>query len=204
MGREQINNENVSDLGVWHRLKGFLKAIEKDCKQKGVLSGTYAVSFDRAIEDYHRYRRDIQARIVDYISRTHDDDAAATETIRVGPKASCEIDKLHNQSDYIGMVKSGGSWDAEVGRDLCDILKEEIDDKIGKLQHINLPHILLLKDEFNLASPYVWLDCLNSYAPTKTFHTVFVVVPHRHDYIVYSQEANWPVLDRRSEYARFG
>jgi hypothetical protein len=203
MAYEQTGKKLLSERDIWNALYRLLKKTERECSEEQILAGAYRVGFEKGVPNLSKVQHDLGHAIKRYIANTHSDTAADDDVILVNGEVVCVIGKLHNQASYIGMTKAGGGWEAKAGAELCRTLRREVDDKSGKMQHILLPRILVLFDQFLLASPYIWLDCLRKYAPSTNFHTIFVVA-QQSDYVLLSAEQSWGELSRESVYAQFG
>jgi hypothetical protein len=199
----QVDGKPRSDHGLFASLSSFLKDIERECLNLGILRGVYLVGSEEAIQEFPRKRSKLRAELVGFIKNTQFEQTTPPQVLLIEGMKACTVSKLGDKNSYIGLSQSYGGWKPEVAPEICRVLRDEVDDKCRKLANIPKPHILILVDEFPLASPYVWFDCLVNYLPAHGFHTIFVVT-EKQDYAILTVEQGWTVLDRNSQYAHFG
>ena len=155
----------------------LLEEAEKDARKAGELRGTYVLSFDRPLSD-GRGRRELEARIRDYVRRTKSQPTAEEEEVWVGGDVICRIRKYSGLGADIFPVDGGvdiGGWGPDISAEVAEILRQRLEAKAALLVKVDCPTILVLHDCYRLASQDTLVESLRNLPQMSEFHTVYVV-----------------------------
>jgi len=174
-------------------LRRFVKEVERVARAKSYLQGCYLVSFSRPIDDFAAIRDELQTNLLEYIRRTHSLEQAPCrivfeKAVSQQRPQQCSIQKVHSNADQIVMGgPTRAKWEGDIAQDVYDLLSESLDSKVGKLQDIAGPKILLLRDEYLFADREMYEQCVSSLRSIGHFHTVFVVQGSDGGFLLYSR-----------------
>src|SRR5215204_4204234 len=145
MRKVTIGGIPMSDATTDNYLRNLVLDVAARCHERGILRGTYFVSFPEGVSIFKETKKKLEAAIAEYVLRTQHDESAPAEAIIIDNQMIAEIDKEHTRNDFIYPILSGyGGWESETYKEFCPILKEDVAVKKEKLRSVPQPWILLL------------------------------------------------------------
>lgn len=187
-----VGRRDLPQIAIVQSLWSFVDEVEATAKRYGCLNGTYVVGFIEPIDNFGSVKDEIQERLLEYVERTQHVDAAPEKTVFGYGSQQCWIEKVHGLSDQI--LKGGPTnvkWEGEAAIEICNLLKERLNDKRYKLRNVLKPKILLLYDHYRFANQSMFKACVDGGVKVASFHTVFVIRAGGNNFTLSSENKNW-------------
>jgi len=188
----------IPTKGIEGSLRSFVKNVEETAKKNGYLNGVYTVSFLRHIHGFKEIKEELKNSLLEYIKNTKNlENHPEKEVFRQRIGGICDISKNHNKSNRVdsnGIRLGWGEVDSYKLPKESDVsyqlLKERIDNKMGKLKKINEPKILILLDNYHFAESEVYRNNILHISSIDFFHTIFLVM-NGNGLVLHSKNQNW-------------
>jgi hypothetical protein len=145
-----LDNKSVIEKTYRTSKFNFIKDIERNTIEKGILNGVYNVKFIDAIisKKFNMIKKPIKKQIIDYIFRTNNAESSKEEIIYIKNKKIASISKLNIGLNKIYSTEFHGLWpESSENIEICrQMIEEAVNEKKDKLLNnkINYPRILLL------------------------------------------------------------
>ncbi len=187
----ELNGHQFPSRQLNNALERFVQRVQDRARNLGILSGTYIVGLE-AISDFEETAPLIEKRCLNYIRRTQRASVAMPEIVLNRASVWWEIQKLAREGCSVSEIDSTGDamWPDEIRRELREVLVKRLADKIVKLKHVEIPVILLLVDDYHLASPDDWPKAIPA-CLLQRFHTVARVHGDYECQVLWSMNSAW-------------
>lgn len=186
----KLGDRTSSHLGFREAVLDFLKGIEQEARQKGILNGAYVVSY-KPLNDFGKQKKSISNNIVAYLQATQSVSSAPAEKIVGNGHHAWDIEKYHSEKQYLTGTTFDVKHEHEAVDELRVLLDKVLNDKVQKLAAISYPKILLVTDRYPWVERGDWNSCLPNSKLINEFHTIFLVSHDRGNSILYSKENRW-------------
>jgi len=190
MEEVNIGGQEMSHLGFRSTILRFIKRVEEEARQNGILNGAYVVNF-KPHDDFGKKKSKIKKEILDYIQETQNSPDAIRKHLLGQGRLSWYIKKDNNTKKYLTCGTFDAKWEGQAQTELCLLLEKVIKGKSRKLNRIKLPKILLILDRYVWLDEESWEQCYDKLSLTKKFHTVFRASKVNQNCILYSIEPSW-------------
>ena len=188
----EVGERSLSSIGIVASLWGLVNEVKETAKEEGILNGAYVVCFSRPIEEFGQARHRLRDELLAYIRETQRLSNAHRKSVVEQGHQRCTIEKLHDQTTYVAKAgPDGGKFEGEIVEEACSLLQERIDTKRDRLRDVSEPKVLLLYDAYRLATPRVYVSCLDDLDHADEFHTVFVVRDRGSGWVLHSRNPSW-------------
>lgn len=183
--RKAILNEKLI-IEKTYRLNqfNFIKGVEKNAIQKGILHGLYWVKFFDPIisQKFNKIKNQIKKQIFEYICRTNNIDTSKKELIYINSKKIASISKINNSANKICPTEFQGLWPESPEKiEIClQMIEEAVNEKKRKLLNnkINYPRILLLVGVSSHCSIDTFIKCKKKIGEINNiefFEAIFII-----------------------------
>ena len=186
----ELGDKKSSHLGFRKAILNFLKQIEQEAIQKGILNGAYIVSY-KPLNDFGKQKRTISKTIIAYLRDTQRVSSAPIKKIIGSGRLTWDIEKYHSEKQYLTGAASDAKWEHQAAGELSIFLNKALNDKVQKLAAISYPKILLIADRFPWVERGDWNNCLPNLDQLSEFHTIFLISNDRGNSVMYSIESLW-------------
>jgi len=162
----------------------FIKDVERNAIQKGILNGVYNVRFFDPIisQKFNKIKSQIKKQIIDYICRTNNIKSSRKEIIYLKNKKIASIYKLNIGLNKIYPTESQSLWPESPEKiEICrQMIEEAVNKKKNKLVNnkINYPRILLLVSVSSHCDIDTFIECKKRVSEINNiefFEAVFIV-----------------------------
>ncbi len=177
-----MDKEKVREREYRNYHTRYIKEIELEAKEKGILRGAYFIEFKYPVfkrSNYRKFLGKLKNKYFEYLKMTLDLDSADKLEITHRDTWISSISKVYNKKDIIyPMLGMRLAWvDSPENKQLVrNFLQEAINDKKIKLEKktVKEPKILLLYDSYLLdeISTYSFED--KALKNMDYFHTIFI------------------------------
>ena len=167
----------VPSPAVMTSLADFVDEIEQTALDQEILSGAYLVSL-APIPNLREHKKVLLSRFLDYISDTQGVLSAPEKSLGYIHDNRISIVKMHSESKYVAEMISGGvksGHDAQI--ELEAYLAEAIATKMGKLQGISDPLVLLILDAYHYSHLADWRRAIVGIPTKQAFQAIARVSP---------------------------
>ncbi len=191
VGQIELGGRKESKRKSGARLQHFADELQEAAREQGILQGAYVLWLE-PIADFNEVAPTARTVFLDYVARTKELSSAPGEVVLKRRGMHWSITKFHDKKDYLLATRSEGTGGllSEVVRDFPDLVSAAVESKAAKLATINIPHILLLVDDYHYASADLWQHGIP--APfCRTFHTIARVFQEYECQILYSTNSAW-------------
>ena len=191
VGQVELGGRRESKRKSGTVLQRFADELQDTARQQGILRGAYVLWLE-PISDFKDVEPKARAAFLQYVSRTRELSSAIEEIVLKRRGLHWSIRKLHDQKTYLLATRSEGTGGllSEVVEDFPGLLKTAVETKVAKLTAVNMPHILLLVDDYHYASGDLWRhDVLTPFR--QKFHTIARVFQEYECQILCSQNDAW-------------
>jgi hypothetical protein len=172
-------------------LQRFADELQEAAREQGILRGAYVLWLE-PIPDFKEVAPKARTSFLEYVARTKDISSAPEDIILKRRGLHWSITKFHDRKDYLLATRSEGKGGllSEVVKDFPGLVTTAVKAKTTKLATINIPHILLLIDDYHYASADLWRHGV--LAPfCQTFHTIARVFQDYECQILFSKSSTW-------------
>jgi hypothetical protein len=171
-------------------LTNFVKEVERNVIDNGLLNGAFTVTFIQPIENFKAVKDGIARGLVEYIAATQIlPNYLSLDVFHEDRRQIVRIEKSHNKKNVLYPVGPVFvKWGGEIKTDIVTILNERLATKTQKLRDIRVPKILLLNDGYSFADPDDYFNCISKLENLKNYHTVFIVSGIGGNFILYSED----------------
>lgn len=162
----------------------FIKDIERDTIEEGILNGVYNVNFFDPIisKKFNKIKSQIKKQIIDYICRTNNAESSKKEIIYIKNKKIASISKLYIGLNKIYPTERQWLWPESPEKiEICrQMIEEAVNEKKDKLVNnkINYPRILLLVSISSHCAIDTFKECkkrLNEINNIEFFEAIFII-----------------------------
>lgn len=163
----------------------FIKDIERNTIEEGILNGKYNVNFFDPIisKKFNKIKSQIKKKVIDYICRTNDVESSKKEIIYIKNKKIASISKLSIGLNKIYPTEHQTLWPASPEKiEICrQMMEEAINEKKIKLlkNKINYPGILLLVNVSSHCTIDTFKLCMekriNEIKNIEFFEAIFII-----------------------------
>lgn len=189
-GLTSIGNKTLSDLDILVTVRRFLKEIEREANDSGILAGAYSVRF-KPLNNFGKLKQQIKREITDYLRSTQNMSSAAARVVVEEDNSRWEIKKHHADRTYLSCGTTDGKRHGEAIRELSTLLDQVLVTKARKLAAIPKPWILLIADRYPWLEHSEWHKAVMGLGSIRNFHTIFLVSGDRGDHVLHSQNIDW-------------
>ncbi len=162
--------------------KCYIKQIEQESKEKGILKGAYSIKFKYPIfknSKYKKFLSKLKDEYFQYLQETYHLVSAAKKDIRKNNMWISSIVKHHQDRDAIYLdpgMKTAWIQSPQNKQIVKDFLQEAINDKKRKMEKKNIlgSKILLLYDSYLLDETITYSFNDRKFENINYFHTVFI------------------------------
>jgi hypothetical protein len=186
----KLGEKTSSHLGFRKAVLKFLRQIEQEARQKGILNGAYIVGY-KPLSDFGKQKKSISKSIIAYLQATQSVSSAPAEKIMGSGRLTWDIEKCHSEKQYLTGTTSDAKWEHQAVDELSILLNKVLDDKVHKLATISYPKILLIAGRYPWVERGVWNNCLPNLNQLGKFHTIFLVSHDRGNSVLHSIESTW-------------
>ncbi len=189
----EVGTSTMSTKAVMASLGNFVDEVELIARKQSILHGTYVVLFSKPITNFRDVKDTIRNALLAYIESTQVLGKAPQQVIFKRGRQTCSIEKIHSQADRIHKPgPTNGKREGDAALEICELLKNKLDEKLYKLRNVQPPKIVLLYDAYLFADPSMYRDCTSVLSSLfDSFHTVFIVHGNNQDFTLYSQNPGW-------------
>jgi hypothetical protein len=186
----QLGGRNQTPVSVSRYLKSMADRIESEARKRSILNGAYSL-WAKAVENLGELEEDIIQEALWYIEHTQNLTTAPPHRITTRLSQSWYVSKINYHKDVVMLANHYKPHvDEKDPVAVSALMRSRVDTKVGKLQRVSLPNILLLLDGFGLASWEVWLRAADL-LDTSQLHTIARVTGNRKVQILKSAEVKW-------------
>jgi len=162
----------------------FIKDVQQDAIQKGILHGLYLVKFFDPIisQKFNKINNQIKKQIIEYICRTKSVNSSKKELIYINDRKIANISKINNSENKIYPTEFQALWPESPEKiKIClQMIEEAVNEKKKKLldNKINYPRILLLVSVTSHCSIDTYIQCMkknNEITNIEFFEAIFVI-----------------------------
>lgn len=173
-----IAGEKYSEPGVDAALWSLVADIDSEANQKGILFGTYIITFHLPVPNLRREKRAITKRAIDYTKSTATDASPASETLWDSDLESCVIKKVSSEGKKVYPFGPGrGAFESQAAIEACKLLKTALFQKKAKLRNIQQPIIIVIHDLYALAPREAYYQCHFEPNELESFVGIYISVP---------------------------
>ena len=190
MRRIKVGDKHLDEQSIISTLWRFVERIKEESIREEILEGAYVVHFFQPIADFGNVRPKLTRRMLDYISRTGNEQLFPAEVLLEGV---CSIQKVHNQRQAIYPVGPGDSgWEGQIRAQACELLKDAITGQLKKkwVGSANLPVILVFLNHYWLAELEVYGNCISDLPLADPLHSIFIIQDDA-GLMLFSRESRW-------------
>ncbi len=195
VGEIKTGSKSIADIEYVAALRKLAKRIQAVAIQRGILRGTYGILFNGPFDRLGRISSLIESQALNYIRDTQNLSEAPSCTIFKQGDRTCSIQKIKSSPDKIGYginaLPDWGKWEGDILTEACHVLQKAISQKKEKLEHITLPKILLLLDQYSFAEPHIYKQCIEGLNLLECFHSIFIVKKENEGYFLHTQDRSW-------------
>jgi len=131
MENVDMNGQHMSHLGFRRTVTKFLKGVEEEARQAGILSGPYSVRC-KPRDDFRRNRKRVEQRLLKYIKDTQLATDPPAEDILGRGYFGWSISKLKGERLFLIPSISGAKWQVDAQKELCELLDNVLAIKISE------------------------------------------------------------------------
>jgi len=162
----------------------FIKGVEKDAIQKGILHGLYWIKFFDPIisQKFNKIKNQIKKHIFEYICRTNNIDTSKKELIYINGKKIASISKINNSANKIYPTEFQRLWPESPEKiEIClQMIEEAVNEKKRKLLNnkIYYPRILLLVSVSSHCNIDTFIKCkkkIDEINDIEFFEAIFII-----------------------------
>jgi len=175
----------------------LVEEIKKDANNKGILKGTYVMSFFGPFRNFAKVKRKIKKPTLKYIEKTQGKNKESWHTLYQLAERNCAICKTGISSDFIAHGVTSPEfymrWTELIKPEACKLLKKEAKGKMLYLREEKVPRILLLLNYFRHSEliKSVYKNCKLEPEVLDFYHSIFIVEADGSGYFIHSKEESW-------------
>lgn len=155
-------------------LAAFIGEVELAARQAGILDGRYTVSVPRAIPELGRIGPILKERILKFVAATRASPVGVKKEFHKVERRYCVIEKVDEHGSALVLRgPTDARWEGDAERELAELIMERIAAKTADLQHIAMPKILLLDDQYHFSEPPMY-DRVAPVWAQDDFDTIYV------------------------------
>jgi hypothetical protein len=190
MEQVETDGRQMSHLGFRHKVTRFVRNVERQARQEGILAGAYSLRC-KPRDDFASQKRRIREQLLEYIRTTQGSVAPPARVLLGRGYSSWSVEKLQSESRFLIPSVSGAKWEVEAQNELCQLLQNVLLQKTEKLRSIDLPKILLILDRYVWLNINAWTKCRKELKGSEEFHTVFGVSRSGQSCMLHTIEKSW-------------
>jgi len=179
-----LDNQQVIEKTYRFTQFNFIKDVERNAIQKGILNGVYNVRFFDPIisKKFNKIKSQIKKQIINYICRTNNIESSSKEIIYLKDKKIASISKLNIGLNKIYSNEIHGLWpESSENIEICrQMIEEAVNEKKEKLVNnkVNYSRILLLVSVSSHCDIDTFKECkkrVNEINNIEFFEAVFII-----------------------------
>ena len=183
---EQTKGKSIPELGLCKIAESLAADVEREMCERDLLRGAYTLILEGPYDFFRSSIDELKTSLKEFIIETLDDDIVPMG-IRPSVTTSGQsffIQKHGVENKFVAVSPPGGNggWQFEVVKELFSLVQDAISSKAQKLRALDEPWVLLLFDQYHLATAKEYamvreqlsdLDCnLSSHGH---FHSVYII-----------------------------
>jgi hypothetical protein len=179
VGQIELGGRKESKRKSGALLQRFADELQVTALEQGILRGAYVLWLE-PIPDFKEVAPLARAAFLDYVARTK------------SRGLHWSITKFHDEKTYLLATRSEGTGGrlSEIVKDFPGLVNSAVESKAAKLSAINIPHILLLVDDYHYASADLWRHGILA-SPCQSFHAIARVFQEFECQILYARNNAW-------------
>jgi hypothetical protein len=191
VGQIELGGKRESKRKSGAVLQRFAEDLQNIAREQEILRGAYVMWLE-PLHDFAEIAPTARLAFLDYVSRTRSLPRAPKKVVLKRPGLHWSIEKVHDQKDYLLAMRSEGSGGllSEIVKDLPGLVAATAEVKKVKLAAIDMPHILLLVDDYHYADAGAWRNAAAG-SFRGNFHTIARVFQEYECQILCSQNRAW-------------